>query len=59
MILPTAIMGSGPAPNPPKPLSDAAIRMIHAGLVIPNEVSILSMSREILASRGDPHPDAV
>jgi hypothetical protein len=42
---------------PPKELSDYAIQMIHAGLVIPNADAILSMSREIRKFRGVKDPD--
>lgn len=54
-----AVKGNGSVPNPPEPLSDEAIQMIHAGLVIPNAKAILSMSREIRKWRGVPHPDEV
>ena len=44
---------------PPAELSDYAIGQIHAGLLIPNEEAILSMSREIRKWRGVKNPDMV
>jgi len=45
--------------DPPEPLSDYDIQMIHAGLLIPNAKDILSMSREIRKWRGVPNPDLI
>ena len=45
--------------TPPKELSDFAIKQIHAGLLIPNQEAILSMSREIRKWRGEANPDSV
>ena len=45
--------------KPPEPLSDYTIQMIHAGLLIPNEKAIHSMSREIRKWRGEPNPDMI
>ncbi len=45
--------------TPPAELSDYAIGQIHAGLLIPSEESILSMSREIRKWRGVKDPDMV
>ena len=44
---------------PPKELSLPAIKSIHAGLLIPNQEAILSMSRELLKWRGEPNPDLI
>lgn len=48
-----------PQPEPPEPLSDYAIQMIHAGLLIPGPEAILSMSREIRKWRGEAEPDLI
>ena len=45
--------------GPPKELSDYAIQMIHAGLMLPNEAAIRSMSREIRKWRGVKDPDEI
>lgn len=42
-----------------KPLSDFDIQMIHNGLELPNEASVMRMAREILKWRGFSNPDAV
>lgn len=49
----------GGATGPPEELSDYDIQMIHAGLLIPSEKAIHSMSREIRKWRGVSDPDSV
>lgn len=41
------------------PLSDAAIRLIHNGLLIPSQGAAKSMAHELRRWRGDPNPDSV
>jgi len=53
------VAGRAPAPDPPKPLSDFNIQMIHSGLLKPDAPAILSMSREIRMWRGAPNPDLI
>ena len=45
--------------TPPAELSDYDLQMIHAGLLIPNEKAVHSMSREIRKWRGVKDPDGV
>ena len=45
--------------TPPAELSTYDIKMIHAGLLRPGPMQILSMSREILKWRGVPDPDLI
>jgi hypothetical protein len=49
----------GQAPIPPAPLPTEEIQEIHAGLMIPSEKAIHSMSREILKARGIANPDLI
>ena len=41
------------------PLPDFSIKQIHAGLLIPDQDSIIRMAREILKWRGEKNPDEV
>lgn len=45
--------------TPPPELSTFAVRQMHAGLLIPNRESIVSMTRELLKWRGEENPDLV
>ena len=44
---------------PPADLSVYTIRQIHAGLLIPNEETILRMSRQLLKLLGEKNPDLI
>ena len=40
-------------------LSYAQVKLIHAGLLIPNEHTVKRLAREVLQWRGEKDPDAV
>lgn len=42
-----------------QPLPDSSIKMIHNGLMIPNQRAVQRMAREIRKWRGEENPDAV
>lgn len=57
--IPVAVFPGGPRPEPPAPLSDYQVQMIHAGLMRPGLEAIRSMAREIRKWRGVPDPDLI